>query len=556
MSRTKKAARRGKRNADGAPGPNKKQKKEAPKTTEKEPAKPSPAPAAVVSGEKGSREWASTTLTKLLGAMSMDTFLSDYFEKKPLHVRTTDKGALFGSGLFSRKKMLKVMEKQPMAFGKDLTVCRYVNSERENFEGEDANGHATSRQVASLLDRGYSCQFYQPQRYVDGLFELNAAFEEFFGGLAGASAYLTPANSQALAPHHDDVEVFVLQTQGRKKWKLYHPLVELAGEHSSDLAENDIGEPWMELTVEEGDLLYFPRGVVHQACTDEEEFSTHVTISVYQHNTWANFLEVALPRVIRQAFDSDIAFREGLPVGYLNYMGTSFPDNSIQAEKFAATCKKLVLKLAEHVGEKDLQEAADEAAMDVLANRLPPPAEKKKNDDDSGPSPLDGNVAIRFKNHSHVRLTMGQDEMKEEFVAVYYSVHNCRRHHMGLCTCDGGDEDGEGHDNDEDGDGSDAGEASENSSADGDQEEDGDNDSDTDEEDPSAALGQMPPQPNSIVFPGELTPALLKLYKASYSGYPGATIDELAETDTDETAVRGMLLRLWSEGLLDATTQS
>ncbi|POM66598.1 Nucleolar protein [Phytophthora palmivora] len=237
-------------------------------------------------------------------------------------------------------------------------------------------------------------------------------------------------------------------------------------------------------------------------------------------------------------------------------MGTQFPANATKANDFAATCKQLVIKLATHVGEKELQEAADEAAMDMLANRLPPPAEKKKNDGDSGPSPLDGNVTIRFKNRSHIRLSMGEDEMKEAFVAVYYSLHNCRRHHMGLCTCNGGDEeDEEGRDDgDDDGEHSDAGEASDIGSADGDR-EDGDNESDVDEDDPTAALGQMPPKPNSVVFPGELAPALLKLYTSSAST-PGASIDKLAETVSDETAVRGMLLRLWSEGLLDVSTQS
>lgn len=550
MSRTKQSARRAKRRAnDAAAEPSKKQKKDATKTS----AATASAAMASVSSVKGSREWAGSTLTKLLGGMSLDMFKSEYFEKKPLHVRKADKGELFGSGLFSRKKMLKVMEKQQhMGFGKDLTVCRYVNSERENFDGEDSNGHATSRQVASLLDRGYSCQFYQPQRYADGLYELNAAFEEVFGGLAGASAYLTPANSQALAPHHDDVEVFVLQTQGRKKWKLYRPLVELAGEHSSDLAADQIGEPWMELTVEEGDLLYFPRGIVHQACTDDKQFSTHVTISVYQHNTWANFLEVALPRVIRHAFDSDVAFRKGTPVGYLSYMGTQFPTDSAEAKKFAAACKKLVGQLATHVSDKDLQEAADEAALDVFANRLPPPGQSN-NDGEAGSSPLDSNVAIRFKNRSHVRLSMGEDEAKEAFVAVYYSLHNCRRHHMGLCTCDGGDEDEEGKEQEqEDDDGSEDGEGGEEGSDDGDHDEDGDNESD-EEDDSSAAFGQMPPQPKSIVFPGELAPALMKLY-ASSASVPGVSVEELAEDASDETAVRGMLLRLWSEGLLDVTS--
>ncbi|KAG2529179.1 hypothetical protein JM16_002137 [Phytophthora kernoviae] len=526
MSRTKQSARRKKRAAEAAgQDSNKKQKKA---TDAKKPSNDASKPV------KGSRQWAEASLIKLLGGMSLDTFLSEYFEKKPLLPHS-------------------------MGFGKDLTVCRYVNSERENFDGEDSDGHAKSRQVASLLDKGYSCQFYQPQRYVDGLYELNAAFEEVFGGLAGASAYLTPANSQALAPHHDEVEVFVLQTEGRKKWKLYHPLMELAGEHSSDLEKDQIGEPWMEITVEEGDLLYFPRGVVHEAYTDKDKFSTHVTISVYQHNTWANFLEVALPRVIRHAFDSDVEFRRGLPVGYLGYMGTQFPADSNKAKEFAATCKKLVGQLAEHIGEKNLQESADEAAMDLLANRLPPPTDPKKKKDETGASPLESNVTISFKNRSHIRLSMGEDEEKEAFVAVYYSLTNCRRHHMGICMCEGEDDDADEKEDDdadekeddEDEEGSETGERAETSSADGDKEEDDDESGDEDE-DLSAAFGQMPPQAKNIVFPGELAQTLLKLYASSASG-PGVSIEELTKDVSDETAVRGMLLRLWSEGLLDVT---
>jgi bifunctional lysine-specific demethylase and histidyl-hydroxylase MINA len=136
-----------------------------------------------------------------------------------------------------------------------MTVCRYVDGQRDNFEPRNGKLVASKKQVASLLDKGYSCQFYQPQRHVDGLFAINAAFEEAFGCLAGASAYLTPPAAQALAPHHDNVEVFILQTQGRKKWKLYKPLVELAGEHSSDLSPDKIGDVWQEFTLEEGDVV-------------------------------------------------------------------------------------------------------------------------------------------------------------------------------------------------------------------------------------------------------------------------------------------------------------
>jgi hypothetical protein len=37
------------------------------------------------------------------------------------------------------------------------------------------------------------------------MWRVNAALEEKFGALVGANVYITPSNSQGLAPHHDDV---------------------------------------------------------------------------------------------------------------------------------------------------------------------------------------------------------------------------------------------------------------------------------------------------------------------------------------------------------------
>ena len=60
------------------------------------------------------------------------------------------------------------------------------------------------------------------------------------------------AGAQGLAPHHDDVEIFVVQTEGRKRWRLYAPLhgFALPSTHSNDLSEDAIGEPTMEVTME------------------------------------------------------------------------------------------------------------------------------------------------------------------------------------------------------------------------------------------------------------------------------------------------------------------
>ncbi|KDO21271.1 hypothetical protein SPRG_13570 [Saprolegnia parasitica CBS 223.65] len=288
-----------------------------------------------------------------------------------------------------------------------------------------------------------------------------------------------------------------------------------------------IGEPTMELTLEEGDLLYFPRGVIHQACTGSA-FSTHVTISIYHHNSWANFMEVALPRIVRRAFEHDIEFRRGLPANWLSFMGTQFDGETKAATQFMSKCKNLVSQLLQHVEMTDMQEAADEAALDFVQNRLPPwPI--------TPPTPptisaLDPNAKMRLPHKAYMRLVVSEmDGM--DVVTLHHSLHNCRVHHMGVCSCGDKDEDDEndsdGHDDDDD---------------------EGDDDDDDDDDD--EMMHEMAPGDmvnTGIAFPIDCFPVLMHLYKTS----PGfSTQTDLAQV-ADSDAVRGVLLRLMAENVLD-----
>jgi bifunctional lysine-specific demethylase and histidyl-hydroxylase NO66 len=78
----------------------------------------------------------------------------------------------------------------------------------------------------------------------------------------------TPPNSQGFAPHYDDIETFVLQIEGKKRWRLYAPRNEkeyFPRISSKNFKQNEIGEPILDIVPEAGDLLYFPRGIIHQA---------------------------------------------------------------------------------------------------------------------------------------------------------------------------------------------------------------------------------------------------------------------------------------------------
>ncbi len=57
---------------------------------------------------------------------------------------------------------------------------------------------------------------------------------------------------QGLAPHHDDVDIFVCQTEGSKRWRLYNPRkgFALPAQPSGDLPEDILGDPIMDVTLQ------------------------------------------------------------------------------------------------------------------------------------------------------------------------------------------------------------------------------------------------------------------------------------------------------------------
>lgn len=75
---------------------------------------------------------------------------------------------------------------------------------------------ASEAVLTDLFSQDCTFQVHQPQRIHDNLWRLLAALEAHLGCLVGSNSYITAPKSQGLAPHHDDVEIFVCQTSGGK----------------------------------------------------------------------------------------------------------------------------------------------------------------------------------------------------------------------------------------------------------------------------------------------------------------------------------------------------
>ena len=67
----------------------------------------------------------------------------------------------------------------------------------------------------------------------------------------------------------------------------------------------------MDITLQPGDLLYMPRGTIHQGNCLEDIHSLHITVSCHQLNTYGDLMEKLLPVALKTAMEEDIEFRKG-----------------------------------------------------------------------------------------------------------------------------------------------------------------------------------------------------------------------------------------------------
>ncbi len=110
--------------------------------------------------------------------------------------------------------------------------------------------------------------------------DLAAELERLFRERIQINSYAGWHTSRGFDLHWDDHDVFILQVTGRKHWRIYgqtrpHPL---AGDTDNP---KPTGAPLWEATLEDGDLLYIPRGWWHVA-EPLDEPTLHLTVGVHK----------------------------------------------------------------------------------------------------------------------------------------------------------------------------------------------------------------------------------------------------------------------------------
>lgn len=188
--------------------------------------------------------------------------------------------------------------------GKSLPASSYLKHTRNARQGT-VIPRLLSGELTKQLRQGATLVLDAVDELFRPLRELAESLEYFFHEHVQINAYAGWQTARGFDLHFDDHDVFILQVAGRKRWKVYGmtEAYPLAQDRNSIKPTAD--PLWAE-TLQDGDLLYIPRGWWHLA-EPLAEPTLHLTVGVH------NRTGIDLLRWMVERMTKNKTFRQDLP---------------------------------------------------------------------------------------------------------------------------------------------------------------------------------------------------------------------------------------------------
>ncbi len=250
-----------------------------------------------------------------LAPFDAGTFRSEHFGKRPLHIQKKGDGR---HGLLSWSRFNEVLAITP--YWNEETLKVYFKSRaalRENYcDTADLRAGMTApvnpAKVKALMGLGASLIANQLHRVCPEVAAVVTMLEHEFAARAFANVYCSFQGVQAFQTHYDLHDVFAVQAEGEKTWRIYEsradaPMTPLPpGDEIEKWLTESRGKLLFEAHMKPGDILYLPRGQYHDALTGAQA-SLHVTFGV------ALATGLALFKLLENALTKESEFRAYLP---------------------------------------------------------------------------------------------------------------------------------------------------------------------------------------------------------------------------------------------------
>jgi len=246
------------------------------------------------------------SLGGLLSPFPLASFFADHWEQTPLHISRHDAGAYGGiMGLDDFEALVAATPVDHHWIGVDAAVSAVFLDEgraEHRYQLRTDIGHRPRLSaVHEALSRGHSIAVRHVRKSWGPVADLCAGVEQGLQHVVHCNAFLTPPCSRAYPPHFDVSDTFFLQLAGSKTWRIAKPEVSLPPLGLSDNQAADV-----EVSLQQGDALFLPRGWVHHAVAGSEP-SLHITIGTDP----VRWLDVAI-EFLKSAAVTDLRLRESV----------------------------------------------------------------------------------------------------------------------------------------------------------------------------------------------------------------------------------------------------
>ena len=252
----------------------------------------------------------SFDLAALIHPVDPAMFFRDYWQQRPLVVHR--KSPQYYHRLLTLTDVDHVLQFCRPGGEEILVVQDQARLRSERYL--TSAGSLRLGQLYEAYHEGYTIILNGLERFWHPLAQFCQSLKHFLNHRVAANMYLAPRQSVSLKAHYDTHDIFVLQTDGAKHWKVHErPLpTPLVGSEQPLLSETELPALLHDVQLEAGDLMYLPRGFVHHAST-ADVFSLHVAVGVYPAQ-WVDLLIEALKALSLE----DERLRKALPVGFMD----------------------------------------------------------------------------------------------------------------------------------------------------------------------------------------------------------------------------------------------
>ena len=283
-------------------------------------------------------------LSYLLSPVSIKSFLEEHYENK--HLLIQDRSPDYYNDILNLKDIDAFFQHGHIR-PRDILVTRNHKANLSNWAHLQDNGTLviSKENILKCLYKGDSLVIHTVEEYLPKINRIAERLSREMKCRVKAYVFITPPQSQGFVHHVDDLDIFILQIYGSKKWRLYDDTIELPDQ---TITYNDPkSQPkvaFKELNLCQGELLYLPRGVGHDANT-VDDLSIHASFGLCPVR-WLDVLRVGIDK--------------SFPDGNLRRSYPFWNNSSTVLKKRIEEVKDVLHRRIDQISDEEVMEIADD----------------------------------------------------------------------------------------------------------------------------------------------------------------------------------------------------